>query len=219
MSNPVGWLQILRSTLELLYFASGITIAIAAVWGLQQLRITRQIARINAMREALKFAAERCQYFADRAVPAGTGVAQEYKRLGLKFLGMQNKWSIQNGEIVNHNFDPKLIGAEFQKITPVLINHLNVLEAFAIPFAASVADDNLGYQETAIAFCQRVRIYMPAYFYLRRIGDARFESTIKLFDRWNKRLTAKKIESDIKPMQEFLRSVESEKIKPLGTED
>lgn len=209
----------MRSILELLYFASGITIAVAAVWGLQQLRITRQIARTGAKREALKFAAERCQYFAEHAVPTGARTANEYNQLGLKFLGVTNKWSIQNGEIVNHNFDPKLIGAEFPKVGAVLVDDLNTLEAFAIPFAAGVADDDLGYQETAIAFCQRVKTYMPAYFHLRRIRDARYESTIKLFDMWNKRLTATAVASAMKPMQEFLRSVENERIKLIGTED
>jgi hypothetical protein len=218
MYIPSGWFHILRATFELLYFASGVAIALAAFWGLKQLRITREIARTNAAREALKFAAERCQYFAEHAVPAMSELEAEYRRLALNFLSVNSSWEIKNGEIVNHNFDLKLLYREVPQLDPALVNYLNTLEAFAIPFVARVADEDLGFQETAIAFCQRMQLYMPAIFLLRESLGARYESIIKLYDMWNKRLVAASLAPAVKSMEELAKTIERERIRPLGTE-
>jgi hypothetical protein len=69
MSNPHGWFATLRDILELLYFVSGIAIAVAAFWGLKQLQISKQIARTNATREAIKLAADQCRHYAETSVP------------------------------------------------------------------------------------------------------------------------------------------------------
>ncbi|MFZ0859893.1 MAG: hypothetical protein WAN18_04370, partial [Candidatus Sulfotelmatobacter sp.] len=47
------------------------------------------------------------------------------------------------------------------------VTYLNALEAFAIPFAAGVADEDIGYRETARPFCQGALAYMPVIFQLR----------------------------------------------------
>src|SRR5271169_2913927 len=108
-------LDYIRSILELLYFASGIVIAVAVILslkqiriGLEQLKTTREIANTNAKREAIKLAAEQCNYYAERTVPLFTEFVSEYKRLGLKYMSTKPQFAIQNGEIVNTNFDTKL---------------------------------------------------------------------------------------------------------------
>ncbi len=75
--------SVLLHLLEGLYYAAGIAIAVAAFIGLGQLRLTREIAKTNAQREALKFAAERCQYFAEHTVPEHSKMAQAYFRARL----------------------------------------------------------------------------------------------------------------------------------------
>ncbi|MFZ1010299.1 MAG: hypothetical protein WAN65_25905 [Candidatus Sulfotelmatobacter sp.] len=72
----MGWLVTTRGILELLYFASGIAIAVFAFLGLrqvklglEQLQITKEIARTNAKRESVKFASDQCRYFAETAMP------------------------------------------------------------------------------------------------------------------------------------------------------
>jgi hypothetical protein len=147
----------------------------------------------------------------------------EYKRLNLTFLTKPSQWKIENGEIVNHNFDLKILAAEMIAMDASMINLLNSLEAFAIPFVAGVADEDLGFQETAMAFCQVVRLCMPAFFHQRNIGAARYESAIKLFTLWNNRLVAnaivptkKHMDNVAKQMDELTKSVAKEKIKPIG---
>ena len=233
MNDPNGWFAAVRVILELLYFASGIAIAVAAFLalrqikvGLEQLKITKQIANTSAKREAIKLAAEQCRYFAEHAVPAQATLISEYHRLGLSFLSNPPQFTIQNGEIVYTKvLDNKPWDAEFPKIGAVLVKYLNTLESFAIPFAAGVADDELGFQETAMAICQAVQICMPALFHLRRIKSARYESTIKMYETWSKRLTAqnmkpivKSIKDSMKSIEDLIKSADEGKIKPMGTD-
>lgn len=219
------WFQIVRAILELLYFAAGVVIAVAAIWGLKQLKLTKEIFRTNTRRESLRFAAERCQYFAEQTVPAWTRMYAEYKRLNLTFLTKPSDWKIEDGEIVKHNFDPRLLATEMAALDVSIVNFLNSVEAFAIPFVAGVADEDLGFQETAMAFCQVVRLTVPAFFHQRSVGAGRYESTIKLFALWNKRLVAnalvpakKHMDNLAKQMEEITKAVEKDRIKPIGTD-
>src|SRR5690242_154478 len=70
MVQSQGWFAATRAILETLCFVSGIVIAIAAVVALGQIRLTKQIAKSNARRESVRFAADLCKYFAEMVVPA-----------------------------------------------------------------------------------------------------------------------------------------------------
>ncbi|MGB7307546.1 MAG: hypothetical protein WBC67_00655 [Candidatus Acidiferrales bacterium] len=223
MSMIGGWLATTRSLLEVLYFCSGIVIAYAAVRALtqirigsEQLRMTRDIANLSAKRESIKLASEQCRYYAERAIPLAVPLVAEYTRLKLTFLSGQPKFTIRDGEITDTNFDLKLLEKEFLQIILPLQTFLNGLEAFAIPFAAGVADDDLGFQETAIGFCQQMQAYMPAFFEMRRRKWARFESAVRLYDAWSKRLKARELAPVMKTIEELTKAAEQAKIKPIG---
>lgn len=216
---------IVRNVLEVLYFVAGIVIAIAAIYGLrqiaiglEQLKITKQTATTNAQREAKKLAYEQCRYFADEVVPALNRLTVEYKRLGLTFLSNPPQYRIENNEIIGGNFDVKLWEADAPKLGDNLVRYLNNAESFAILFAEGVADDDLGFQETARAFCQGVQVCIPAVFHFRRINQARYESTVKLFNRWNTRLAAAAMAPVMKTMEEIIKAAEKQRVKTLGTE-
>ncbi|MGC2706571.1 MAG: hypothetical protein WA361_18790 [Candidatus Acidiferrales bacterium] len=117
------------------------------------------------------------------------------------------------------NFDTKVQDAEVPRLIPELVNCLNSFEAFAIPFIAGVADDDLGFQETAVGFCRQVKELMPAIFYTRRKNMARYESTVRLFDLWNKRLEASSMVPLVKSMQAVIRAANEGKIKSIGTDE
>jgi hypothetical protein len=217
MTSPGNWFSYVRQILELLYYLSGVAIAVAAFLGLKQLEITRQIARTNATREAFKLAADECRTYGQEVVPLLTAFVTEYDKSKLTFLSSPPNFAIENGEIVKHNFDVKLLDAEVPRILVPLVSYLNAVEAFAIFFTAGVADEDIAFQETAVAFCKATISVMPAYFQMRRTNAARFESTIKLFDLWSKRLHVKAMSPAIKSMEDFIKSVGNEKIRPIGT--
>jgi len=212
------WFPTVRAILELLYFVAGIVIAVAAVLALKQIGLTKQIAKTNARRESVKLAAELCKYFAETVARAWTEANEDYRKLGLKFLGVvppqgQPAFLIQNGEIVSHHFNLKQLAEELPRINSA-ITYLNVLEAFAIPFAAGVADEDIGYRETARPFCQGVQLFMPVIFQLRAENKGRFESIVKLYTMWNQRLVLETVAPVMKVMQQ-LQDAEKSRIKPI----
>ena len=156
-TDLVTWFGYARSVLEVLYYISGIAIAVAAFWGLRQLTISKQIAKVNAKREAYKLAADECRHFADVVVPARTSLDILVRDKHLQ--SFTNKtFSVETGEIKNRNFDMGLLTKEIAGFGTEIVACLNALEAFAIFFASGVADEDIGYRETGRAFCESARI-------------------------------------------------------------
>jgi hypothetical protein len=223
-----GW-PIIKSILEAAYFIAGIAIAVAAFKGLgqlhiglEQLKATREIAKKNALRDALEFATERCQYFADKVAPAQDAFAQAYRAAKCTFLAMSLKCSVKEGEIITGpGFNTASFAAECDRLRTEIPTFLNTLEAFAIPFVARVADDDLGYQETGISFCAMVKAALVLLFHQRqRAYSGRYESTVKLYERWNDRRTAEELGQKLKKAEQAAKEIaKPDKVDPLGTED
>lgn len=200
-----GWFLNLRAALELSYFVAGIVIAFFAAFALQQIALTKKIAAANAKRESLRFAAERRQYYAETCVVLQTRVVNEHTRLGLSFLN-HPQFSIVDGGVLPQNLNQGMLAQQYAKMPNDIVTCLNSIEAFAIPFAAGVADDEVGFQETAGTFCQIVEQLIGMVIILRTTG-ARYESTIKVYDRWKSRLVAQDLEGKMKRMQEQHREM------------
>jgi hypothetical protein len=215
MFYQTDWFVKLRAILELLYFVSGIAIAVAAVWALQQIGLTKKIAQKNARRESVKLAAELCKYFAETVAPQMTVAADEHNNSNLGYLKVsaQPSFVLKDGEIVSNNFDPKLLPSGPKHSAGVKL--VNLIEAFAIPFVAGVADEEIGYQETAFAFCQAVQVFMPLIYQLRVTSAGRFESTVKLYEIWSGRTFAKISGPVLKVLQDAVKKGESGQIKSL----
>jgi hypothetical protein len=211
-----GWFVTLRSILELFYFVSTIVLTGVAFYGLKQLRLTKQIATNNAKRESVKFATERCQYFAETIALARTKAMASYHQQKFTCLRDQ-RFRIERGELVDHNFDKQRIALcerEVLSASSAFVELLNYMEAFAIPFVAGVADDELGFQETASAFCQflaEVMIVIAAF----RSQGPRFESCVKLYESWAARLEAEKMKPLVQSMNERIKAAEKAKFPPL----
>jgi hypothetical protein len=228
MLSWCGW-PVIKSILEAAYFVAGIAIAIAAFKGLgqlniglEQLKATKEIAKKNALSEALRFATERCQYFADVVVPAQEVFIQAYMQAKCTFRQMSANCSVKNGEInTSPGFNTAAFDSESVRLRMEIPTFLNTLEAFAIPFVARVADDDLGYQETGISFCSMVRDTLVLLYHTRqRDYSGRYESTVKLYERWNDRRIAEELGQNLKNAEQAAKRVaKPDKIDPLGTED
>jgi len=202
-----GWFANLRSI-------SNIVIAIAVAYGLKQIGLTKKIATSDAKRESLKFAAERCQHYADKCVGAHNVLIAASDRLKLNFLRSGLQFSIVDKQIRFTAFNEPAYAAQYEKARTEIVTCCNELEAFAIPFAAGVADDDLGFQETAASFCQLVEQLIGMIALLRKTG-ARYESTLVLYERWKSRLVAQSLEEPMKQMREIHKQAsEKGKVKP-----
>jgi hypothetical protein len=210
-----GWFANIRAALELLFFISNMVIAAAVVFGLKQISLTKKIATSDARRESLKFAAERCQYYADKCVSAHNAVLAEQNRLKINFLAVGLQFTIVNKQIQFLTpFNEQVYAAQYDRMRPPILDCCNGMEAFAIPFAAGVADDELGFQETAASFCNLVEQLIGMIAVLRKTG-ARYESTLVIYERWKSRLVAQSLEGQMKQMQAIHRQAsEKGKVKP-----
>jgi len=208
-----GWFAHVRSALELLYFHSGIAIAVAAVKALGQIKLTKDIAEKNARRESLKFAAERCQYYAHTCVALHTTLFDLLKKQGP--LPQPVAFEVAAGEITVKNQQALgIVAAQFGKASMEGTYYLNSLEAFAIPFVAGVADDELGFQETADAFCKAIKELIVPIVAMRRQG-AKYESCVRLYEVWSARLEAEKMKEQMKDLQKKIEKTPNTKIRPV----
>lgn len=239
---PNNWFGWLRAVLELLYFVSGIGILAAAIFGFKQVRaavgqlriaseqlriaseqlaLTKSLAESSNKREAVKLAVQQCLYFAETVQAAHTALAEDYRKHQCKFLTPPNPnpnqplFIVNDGKIVQANYDLKLIEPDWPKVRVSFVNFLNFAEGFAIPFASGVADEETGYRETGPAFCSAVGECVPAVYYLTKTQGTPFPSLLKLYNIWNNRLAANVMSSAVKGMQQFIDAASSAKIETI----
>jgi hypothetical protein len=205
----------IRPILEALYFMSAIALAVFAYKGLEQLRITREIANKNTQREAFKLAAEQCRYFAEHIVPGLSKAIEEYKQFKMTCCA-NTTFKVVKGEIVDDNFNLELVKRDLSAAGLGLIGFLNNLEGFALFFVSGIAEETVGYRETAVAFCNQVRAFMPLIYGLRTRG-ARYESTVSLYEIWNNRLDCEALKRKKESIDAQLQGIENQTVKILGT--
>jgi hypothetical protein len=236
LSQPTDWhyvWQTTRAVLEALYFLSGIGILIAAIYAASQVRIaseqlriaadqlktTKEIADANSRRESVRFAAELCKYYADKIVPAQDAALKKYVSEQCTFLAPVQQQSpafvLKDGDFAQANYDINKIPPEWNKVNIEIVTLLNMLESFAIPFAAGVADDGIGFRETASVFHTTIDAYMPAIYYLRQTQGVRYASALKLWNIWHDRMVAQALTPAMKGFQDLIDAAEKNKIKAI----
>ena len=168
----------------------------------------------------MKLAAQQCRYFAEEMVPALDKVLNECRAQGVTFLGVyQNKqppaFILNDGKFIQNSFDMALIKTEMPTAAKSVVPYLNTAESFAIPFAAGVADDETGFQETAAIFCAGINLCMPAIFFLCQTQGVSYPSVLKLFSIWNDRRAAQAIAPALKSAQAWVEEVDKKRIKRI----
>ena len=214
-----NWLALLHPIFETLFFISGLALAFIALKGLEQLRIAKQTAKIGAKREAFKLAAEQCRYFAERVVPFSDTLCKLCDKLNLtSFSSPGRKFDILNGEITSHEFPEQTLLDDSLKCKEELIASLNSVEAFSIFFAEGIAEESVAYRETGTTFCATMRRFMPAIYLYRKYG-VRYESTVKLYELWNARMTSEKLLKQRTSLDSSLQGLKKDGIKTIGTHE
>jgi hypothetical protein len=194
LTQPVDWhcvWQTTRSVLEALYFLSGVGILVAAAYAArqvriasdqlkiasEQLRLTKEISDASSRRESVKLAAELCKYYAHEIVPAMDAAMRKYAEEKCTFLAPVQQpnpaFVIEDGDFAQVNYDTNRVTPEWGRVASEMVNFLNKCESFAIPFAAGVVDDGVGFQETAAVLLSSIDVVMPAICYLRQTQGVR----------------------------------------------
>jgi hypothetical protein len=221
-----------RSVLEALYFIAGVGIFAAACYAAKQVRLgseqlkiasdqlktTKEIADANSRRESIKLAAALCKYFADEVVPAQLLATTKYATEKCTFLTVNLQkpaFVLKDGDFAKVDYDINRIEPVWSKVGNELVIFLNKAESFAIPFAEGVADDGIGFQETAATFVATISVFMPVIYYLRMKQNVRYASVLKLWNIWHDRLAAKALTPEVMKLIQDLIDAGQKNIKPI----
>ncbi len=192
-----------RRFLEIGYFIAGLILPILAAFGLYQLKLTRdglkqtqELAQTSENREALRLAIEQCLFYAQKVSPAQDEVARrvltaqsgKFAHIVLNPNLAQPPCKVSKGTIqLSYELNLEHAAKLMDELRP--IDFMNLLEGFAIPFAANMANDDVGYFETGTAFLQLAQTYMPCFQFLRAAQQARFMAVTSLYEHWQLRYT------------------------------
>lgn len=247
--QPTDWHHIwlcVKSLVEFLYFIAGVVLIGVAVYAARQVKFaaqqtklaadhakiasdqldaTRQIAKDNAKRDAVRLAGEHCKYFAEIVVPAWGQAETTYVHSRCTFLdpvplaqgaNPAPAFVINNGDFAQPtNYDMSRITDQcWGACGTAIVDFLNKLESFAIPFAMGVAHDPTGFQETAPVFINILNKYTPAIYYLRMTQGSRYPSILKLFNVWHQRVVGQALAQMMPGMQRMVDDAQHE-IPPL----
>ena len=206
----------LETTLRLLYYISAPTLAIIAWYGLKQIKVHKENARLVAKRESYRIAAEQCRIFGDYLLPK---INKNHKQIqDNKFsLFTKSKIEIKDGEFIAHKIvlkDPdKYTDIENEMIDEAL-NIANCMESMAIFFIEGIASEEVAFNSIGKSYCSEVERLLPIIMVFK--PDMFYIKLTKLFKIWYNRLEVLKLKTDKNGIDKRLKDINGNIIKPLG---
>src|SRR5690606_21699655 len=178
-------MELLKTILELVSFATAPVLAIVAIIALRQIKEARnQVLEarnsriLNSKRDAFKIAAEKCSYYMETIIP---------------LMNTLDK-AIENNKVTYFDKSIVTITSNNFKLTPApltpeervtlyslpLTEVFNPLERLALFFTSGGADEQIGYLTIGHTFCQSIKRYLPV---LRVFSKDRehYNNIMKLF--------------------------------------
>ncbi len=205
----------IKDILEILYFASGPIIAIAASIGLYQLIITKRNAIISSKRDAYRLAAEQCRFYNEKIIPLVDALDEQIEK---KSIAMFEKSKVtikaESFEVKFHiapDDKPKVIS-----ILPEIVYVLNAMESFSMFFTSGLADEKIAYSVIGKTFRSTVKKFLP-FLELTFNPSEDFKPMLELFFLWNNRAQHEALLKDKKTIEERLGNIDNNSINPVGT--
>ncbi len=185
-------------------------IGIAAFVVFLQISDSRRVFKIISKRESVKYSSELIKDFIEKIIPILNISDEDLNDIGyIHYVGNLNikyfsaKEIFTNRSMVKHlSYTSKIIDvAEGKsKVFKSLLDSLNKLEAFSIPFIESVADESVAFDAIGSTFCSNVENTWFMYVFVRPNHISKythFSNTIALYNLWSSRLKKIKLEETI----------------------
>jgi hypothetical protein len=210
----------LRPWLELLYFASGIVIAVAVVYGLKQIHLLKKDIRLRNERAAKEKAIEYCSRYLN-----------SYVRLVDAFFVdcLKRQLKSYSGPIGNFTSESILRDAGQRDIADKRYAvfswaaAMNELEAISAAFTSGVADEATGFKIIGRTFCVSVQSNYDLIALSRnKSKDAQgyWSNIVQLYKMWFPRLKEVELRQAKEQLDATLAAVAAQgtRIAPIGTE-
>jgi hypothetical protein len=207
---PMPTFDQVRSALEIAFFVSGIAVAVAALWGLKQLRIMKIDMRIRNERAAKEKAIEFVERFMTVHVPLDDKFTEEcitaklqgyrgtvggFTRVGLPSVATRARLDLY------HSWMPAL----------------NSLEPIAAAFVNGVADERMAFPIIGRSFCFGVANDYDIISFCRNDEACRhWESIVSLYKLWSPRISKAELEANRALLDARIAGTNTETILPIG---
>ena len=234
-----------ENVLRLLYYKSGILVAIFAGAALYQLKLAKEALQatrkqidvasealkvakndieVRSEREAVALAAERCEKFAEETLPRCAEKYNEIFSSGLE----KRKWALSDGDLQPQSLKERQDARQWLRDLQSKPNHLsqvaailNDLEAFAIYFAKGAADEKVAYPAIGAVFCEWTQVFAPYLAEVRSTGmdtvtSGKYQNIVELYNIWESRSRREDLEAEADRINNQINEISDRSIDPIG---
>jgi len=201
--------------LEALNYIATIGLLVVAIYGLKQLKISKETSAANAQRDALKLSNDQSKYYLEKIIPILNDLDLKISNK-VKFI-TESSFEIKDDGIKVHfanNMTDK-DSRDFVAIAPELTHAFNMLEGFSTYFISELADESVAFKAVGSTFCSTAKSYIPI---IATAGeDQSYQNLLELYVLWQKRIDAQLLNKQKVSIEEKLKKVNNTIIVPVGT--
>lgn len=224
----------LKPWLEAAAFAATIVMGLVSILIIVQISLAKAALQqaqkdlsVRSAREAITLAAAQCEKFGSVIIPKYNKETLDLTNAGLKFFNWHLRdtnfttESVAEGKTATDHWLSTFSSDRLKSYR--VMDMLNALEAFALPFATGVADETVAYPVVASPFMDQVLVLSPYLISLREktapnAVSGRFENTVKLYSIWANRAGHDQLnEGMAKLLAQHKKLPPPTQIKPIGT--
>jgi hypothetical protein len=209
----------IRSGLELLYFVSGVVVAIGVIYGLKQIALLKKDIRLRNERAAK-----------EKAIEYGRKYLRDYVDLQRAFFVacQEAKLAQHSGPVGDFTSGSILGNTRIAAIStpryglPSWLPAMNELEALSASFISGVADEGTGFKIFGRSFCETVESNYDLVA-LSRSNDSGaqgyWQNIVELYRLWSPRLEAAELRRNKDSIEAKIAALAQDaRISPIGTE-
>jgi len=197
---------------ELLYFISGVVIAVTAIVALRQLKITKETLTTNSRRDALRITAEQCENYLKNINPLHLELSEEIEKNNIKCFDGWKVEIIYN--TINIVHPSENVENDAQPVVNLIFTILDATEAFSNYFIFGLADQEKAYRTIGHLYIANIEKLMPIL--LRIDNSGYYRSTIDLFAMWKNEYEKNVLNQKKNEVDEKLSVKPVNYIKPVG---
>lgn len=209
-------MQTLKLILEICYYLSSIALVIIAAIGLKQISVAKETRQITSKREAFRIAAEQCNHYLEKIIPAINNLNQVITDKNLDYF-TKSLVEIENGKI---SLTPYTENNTFRKSIESSVEEImiatNLLEGFSLYFVSGVASEIVGFNTLGKTFVNSVRGFLP--YYVPVSEDGSYKHTLELFVTWHTRIENEGLNREKEKIEKKILSTKTISINPIGTD-
>ncbi|NJJ38391.1 hypothetical protein [Paenibacillus apii] len=197
---------------QILSLAAPPVVLIVSIIGLNQLKIAKNNARMNAKRESYKLAAEQCNNYLTHIIPKINEIHEYMRENNIKSLGDATVENKGDTITISSSLNKELQGQDI--FISKIVGTLNSIEAFSLFFASGVSEEAVAFSSIGHTYCRNVKKLLPIVALAEGKG---YKSILIIYNMWNERLKHEEALRNKRLADSELDNIRVTSIKSLGT--